>query len=232
MAAVATASAQTMVNIKGFGSDGAGVVGAQPVSLPPGTVISLVNPVRVSLTADDYLLTCAWGLPSALYDAWNYQSTVANTWDSHYYVAVQQGNTTQYTLLLDALSLRNPACPRPNCSWSTQAQAAAAFLATPAFHLHLAADTVVSFSSTDYFLPDNLGGTSLQISAVPEPSRLALWASCLLLAGLPVRREVKPSSQALSASNNSVRALSQSRRTVRSVMPRTPAISTSVMPAK
>lgn len=107
-------------------------------------------------------------------------------------MAVQQGSTTQYTLLLDALSLRNPACPGPNCSWSTEAQAAAAFLATPAFHPHLAADTVVSLSSTDYFLPDNLGGMSVQISAVPEPSRLALWASSLLLASLRLRCGASP----------------------------------------
>lgn len=182
--------AQTIVNIKGFGADGAGVSTGLSYPLAVGTVITMVNPVQLSLPAGDYVLSDAWGLPGASYDAWNYQSAAANTWDSHFYVAVQQGNTAQYTLLLDALSLRNPACPNTNCSWGTEAQAAAAFLATPAFHLHLAADTVLSFSSTDYFLLDNLGGMSVQISAVPEPARATQALAGLLLLGLLGRRRL------------------------------------------
>jgi hypothetical protein len=185
------AQAQTVVNIKGFG-DGAGVGGAYGYPLTPGTTITMINPVHLSLKAGDYLLSDALGQPGALYDAWNYNANQSGTWDSHFYVAVQQGASSSYTLLLDALSNRDPACRNPNCSWSTEAQASAAFLATPAFRLHLAQDTVVSLSSTDYFLPDNLGGISVLVSAVPEPPVLAL-----MLAGLglvAVRRGLrKPS---------------------------------------
>ncbi len=173
--------AQTLVNIKGFGSDGAGVSGPLGYPQAVGTLIGMVNPVLVAFSAGDYSLTDAWGQSGALYDAWNYNLNQGSTWDSHYYVAVQQGTSSSYKLLLDALSNRNPACPNSNCSWTTQAQARDAFLATPAFHLHLAQDTVLAFSSTDYFLADNAGGMSISISAVPEAQSAALMAAGVML---------------------------------------------------
>ncbi|MDE2370789.1 MAG: PEP-CTERM sorting domain-containing protein [Burkholderiales bacterium] len=177
--AVGNAEAQTIVDIKGYGADGAGVAAAYGYPLLPGTTISMTHPVLVSLAAGDYAISDAWGLPGALYDAWDYNVSQAGTWDSHFYAAVQQGRSTAYTLLLDGLSLRQSPCTNPNCSWSTEAQASAAFLATPAFALHLAQPTVVAFSSTDYALGDNAGGMSLLVTAVPEPP-----AALLIVAGL------------------------------------------------
>ena len=179
----AEAQAQTIVNIKGFG-DGSGVTVPLSYPLAVGTVITMTNPVLVSLKAGDYLLADAWGQAGALYDAWNYELSAAGSWDSHFYAAVRQGTGPTFSLLLDALSLRNPQCIYHNCSWPTEAQAAAAFLQTPAFHLHLAADTVVAFSSTDYFLADNAGGMSISITAVPEPARaVSMLGGLALLVG-------------------------------------------------
>jgi hypothetical protein len=96
--------------------------------------------------------------------------------------------SSNYTLLLDAAEQRNPVCIYPNCSYATEADAAAAFLATPAFRLHLAQDTVVAFSSTDYFLADNLGGMSIRISAVPEPAGAAMMLGGLAAVAGWIRR--------------------------------------------
>jgi hypothetical protein len=179
----AGAQAQTVVNIKGFGTDGAGVSGPLGYPLPVGTLITMVRPVLVALPAGDYNLSDAWGQAGALYDAWNYNLSLPAAWDSHYYVAEQQGTSTSYKLLLDALSNRNPVCQNSNCSWFTQAQARDAFLATAPFHLHLAQATVLAFSSTDYALTDNAGGMSISISAVPElPTSMLSMAGLLALA--------------------------------------------------
>lgn len=59
MAADAAAPAQTIFNIQGFGTEGARVVGAQPISLPPGTLVSMVDPTKLSLAAGGYLLSDA-----------------------------------------------------------------------------------------------------------------------------------------------------------------------------
>ena len=141
----------------------------------------MVNPVVVDLAAGDYTVSDGWGQSGALYDAWNYQVAAPGSWDSHFYIAVEQGASSTYQLLIDGLSDRDPSCSYHNCSWATEALASAAFLQTPSFDLHLAADTAVSFSSTDFYLVDNAGGISLAITpippqtgSVPEPSEILL----------------------------------------------------------
>ncbi len=177
VATAAGAQADTLVNIQGFDPGGAGAnIFSYPVA--PGTVVSLFNPVLVDLQAGDYLVKDAWGLPGALYDTWNFESSAPGSWASHFVAATPLGGG-QYSMLLDGVSLLDPACGNHFCAWSTRTEAVAAFLATPAFHLHLDQAGTVAFASADYFLPDNLGGISLLITAVPEP---APWA--LALAGL------------------------------------------------
>jgi hypothetical protein len=178
------AHAQSIVNIQGYGADGAGASGVSyPVA--PGTLVDLFNPVVVPFAAGDYLLSSAWGLPGALYDTWNFESTAPGSWASHF-LAAEVLPDGRYRALLDGVSLLDPSCHNHYCAWDTQAQAAAAFLATPPFRLHLAADTQVAFVSADYFLPDNLGGISLLVSSVPEPA-----SALLLLAGLGCVRAVR-----------------------------------------
>jgi hypothetical protein len=181
--------AQTLVNIKGFGTDGTGVSGPLGFPLPVGTLITMVRPVLVALPAGDYSLTDAWGQAGALYDAWNYNLSLPAAWDSHYYVAEQQGTSTSYKLLLDAYSNRNPVCQNSNCSWFTQAQARDAFLATPPMHLHLSQATVLAFASSDYLLTDNAGGMSISISAVPElPTSVLSVVGLMALAAFKLQR--------------------------------------------
>jgi PEP-CTERM motif len=179
LCACTAAHAQSIVNVQGYGAGGAGAnIASYPVA--PGTLVDLFNPVVVPFAAGDYLLSSAWGLPGALYDTWNFESTAPGSWASHF-VAAEVLPNGRYRALIDGVSLLDPSCHNHYCAWDTQAQATAAFLATPPFLLHLAADTQVAFVSADYFLDDNLGGISLLVSSVPEPA-----SALLLLAGLGV----------------------------------------------
>ena len=76
------AHADTIVNIKGYGSDGAGAnIYSYPVA--PGSMLSastLFNPVEITLAAGDYVLSDAWGKSGALYDAWNFQVSAPGSW--------------------------------------------------------------------------------------------------------------------------------------------------------
>lgn len=180
--ASAGAQADTLVNIKGYGDDGAGAnIYSYPVA--PGTIVGLFNPVLVNLAAGDYLVSDAWGQPGALYDAWNFQSTAPGSWGSHFVAAEQLGNG-QFSVLLDGAGLSEPSCKNHFCAWDTEAEATQAFLNTPAFKLHLSHDSVVAFAAADYYLPDNLGGMSLQITAVPEPSSWALMLTGVAALGV------------------------------------------------
>jgi hypothetical protein len=95
-------------------------------------------------------------------------------------VAAELLSDGQYRVLVDGVSLLDPACTNHFCAWSTRAQAVAAFLATPAYSFTLSQAATVAFVSADYFLPDNDGGISLTIAALPVPEP-ASWA--LVLAG-------------------------------------------------
>jgi hypothetical protein len=175
--ACGVAAAADIVNIPGAGAGGAGAnIFSYPVA--PGTLVDLFNPVLVALPAGTYQLVDAWGLPGASFDTWNFEQSAPGSWASHYVAAEVLGDGS-YRLLVDGVSLLDPACSNHFCAWDTQAQAAAAFLATPAYSFTLGAPAIVAFASADYFLPDNLGGISLLVTAVPEPA-----SSALLLAGL------------------------------------------------
>lgn len=167
-----------IVNIQGFGDPGAGTLSPVIYPVAPGTLLALTDPVLVPLPAGSYSLRDAWGLPGALYDTWNFQRDAPGSWLSHYVAALPQPDG-RYSVLVDGVSLQDPACANHFCAWSTQAEAAAAFAATPAYGFTLASAATVAFVSADYFLPDNLGGISLVVTAVPEPPPAALW-----LAGL------------------------------------------------
>jgi len=178
------AAAQTVVNINGAGSTGAGAnIFAYPVA--PGSVVSLFNPVLLDMAAGDYQLKDAWGLAGALYDTWNFEQSAPGSWASHFVAAEVLGGG-QYKVLVDGVSLLDPTCKNHFCAWDTQAQASAAFLATPAFSMHLDHAMTVAFVSADYYLPDNLGGISLLVTAVPEPASFGLLMLGLL--GLSARR--------------------------------------------
>jgi hypothetical protein len=192
LALVGGAHAQ-IVNIKGFGGDGAGAnIYNYPVA--PGTQVSLFNAVMVTLDAGDYLLSDAWGMAGATYDAWNFQADVAGSWAAHYVVA-SKGSDGGFTLLLDASEAGDPACTYHYCGWLTEQQASDQFLATAPFKLHLDTRTDLAFATADYALGDNLGGISLSITradavaAVPEPQTYALMLAGLIGMGVWARRQ-------------------------------------------
>lgn len=193
-AASLAAHADTVINIQGFGADGAGTVSPLTYPLAAGTVIALSNPVLLALPAGNFSLVDAWGLPGALYDTWNFERSAPGSWASHYVAALARPDG-QFSVLVDGVSLLDPSCSNHFCAWDTQAQAAAAFAATPAYRFTLAQAGTVAFVSADYFLPDNLGGISLLLSAapVPEPASWALLAAGLgLVLGLGLRGGPSP----------------------------------------
>ena len=189
--AFSVAQAGTIVNIKGYGADGAGAyIYSYPVA--PGTQVSattLFNPVEISLAAGDYSLSDAWGKSGALYDAWNFQVSAAGSWSSHYLVAEDLRSTGGgYKILLDTGAPGDPTCQYHFCAWGTESQASAAFLGAAPAKLHLSQATTLAFVSGDYYLPDNAGGISVNVAAVPEPESVSLWLAGLLLTGFMVHR--------------------------------------------
>jgi len=191
--ATTTAQADTLINIKGYGSDGAGTLSPLIYPLPMGAVIDLDKPVLLDLLPGSYSLVDAWGLPGALYDTWNFEVPQPGSWGSHYVVA-ERLPSGRFSVLADGQSLTDPSCRNHFCAWDTRAQATAAFLATPAYSFTLDHAATVGFVSADYFLPDNDGGISLLMTAaaVPEPGTLAMWLAALPLLGLPLRRRLRP----------------------------------------
>jgi hypothetical protein len=187
--AASASQADTLINIQGFGNDGAGTVSPLIYPLPVGTVIDLDKPVLLNLAAGSYSLVDAWGLPGALYDTWNFNLTQAGSWGSHY-VAAERLTSGQFSVLVDGQSNIEPTCRNHFCAWDTRAEATAAFLATPAYRFTLDHAATVGFVSADYFLPDNAGGISLLLTAVPvpEPGTAALWLGALPLLVLRWRR--------------------------------------------
>ncbi|PZP33933.1 MAG: hypothetical protein DI603_07600 [Roseateles depolymerans] len=178
------AQAADLVNIKGYGDDGAGAnIYGYPVA--PGSTVSLINPVMLTLAAGDYSIADAWGLPGALYDAWNFQTGAAGSWGTHY-VAAELMQDGSYQVVLDGNGPGDPTCHNHFCAWDTEEAARDAFLAAAPYTIHLGHTAQLAFVSADYALGDNAGGISLLVSPVPEPP-----AALLLALGLGSMRRLR-----------------------------------------
>lgn len=169
LGAAATAQAQ-LLNIDashGFTFDGGG---SDPAPLPGQHINPIGAPVTLALGAGTYRVRNAAGQAGALFDAWSYNlGTSSWAWAFVTYDAGSQ-NTLFYAQA---------------GSGSSRAQVAAlpqvqAFETT----FTLAQATTVGFTLRDYYVPDNGGGISLRVSAVPEPAMALLW----LLGAAPLWR--------------------------------------------
>lgn len=197
LSAMPVAQADTIINIKGYGTDGAGTRSNIAYPLAPGYTFAsngLINPVTLMLSAGDYLLSDAWGKPGALYDTWNFQKGAYGSWATHFIITEVVNNG--YKVLFD-LSYTDPACTNHYCAWSTEEAARDAFFNAAPVVLHLGTDSTLAFVSADYNLSDNLGGVSLYIASpseasVPEPGSLGLILAGLGLVGLNTRRRNNP----------------------------------------
>ena len=191
-----TAHAGTIVNISGASPDadhqGSGVDNPDAAV---GTSVHFTYAVQLQLAAGDYSIRDAWGMKGATYDAWDFENGADGSWTDHFSVGAYidgQSNYATYTLLMDGLPGTGSG---HHGGFGSEADASNAFLASPAFTLHLDQDTLVGFAAPDYDLWDNTGGVSLYVervgspSAVPEPANVLMMLAGLGgLAGLARRR--------------------------------------------
>lgn len=131
----------------------------------PGTVLgSVINPVQLTLGPGSYSITDANGLPGADPNLTSWRFNGASNWVWSFMVV----DDATRTVLVDA-------CCGP--VFATQSGAATQpFAVNYATTLSLASTTTLDFVVEDYYLPDNAGGISVQVAAVPEPASWALMA--------------------------------------------------------
>jgi hypothetical protein len=172
-----TAKANTIVNINAT-ANGEQTGGVNCSIACEG---ALIDPVQVTLGPGTYIFNDAWsptgGLEAgALYDAWNFEAGNPVAWAWHWKVFRDDGsdgstiNPDNYNSFILADVDSTEAFP-------TEYAAAVFGAATPPTVLTFTHTTTLDFVVNDYYLPDNAGGVSLDISKVsstPEPASLLL----------------------------------------------------------
>lgn len=152
--------------------------GSDPAPLP-GQHINIIGTPVVTLTlgAGDYTITNAAGQPGALFSAWSY-NVGTSSWA---WAFVMADDATRRVILYG------------EAGGGSSAAQVASLPAVQNFStsFSLAATTTLAFTLRDYYVPDNAGGISLNIAAVPavpEPASALLLSAGI--AGLLWRRRV------------------------------------------
>jgi PEP-CTERM motif len=149
-----------------------------PNVLPGATLTNIYTPKQqLTLAAGTYLITNAD--TSGYYSAWNFQG-YPNTpnWVWSFIIA---DDATSKVLVDDYVSGVQPtqaamAAVTGTTTYDGLTPLAATSTAGFQDTLTLAQSTTLDFLIDDYYLPDNGGGVSLSIQAVPEPTTAALLA--------------------------------------------------------
>jgi hypothetical protein len=141
--------------------------------LPPGSVLgAVINPVQLALGPGTYTITDGSGQLGAnpSFTAWRYDGGPDWVWS---FMVVD--DATKSVLVQGCCGL----------GFNTQAGAATQpFAQNYSTTLTLPSAKTVDFIIEDYYLPDNAGGITLQVTSVPEPSSWLLIGCGLLgLAG-------------------------------------------------
>ena len=179
--------------------------------LAEGNTVSLVNqghsgPLQITLGPGTYSI--ANGATSGQYSAWNFNTFQSPAWVWSFVIASDNGNNTADVFHVGWLNVnttsQDQTANATNVSSFRFSTVVNPSTSVAAYHdtFTLAATTTLDFFIVDGFLPDNLGGVSLDInpinSAVPEP---ATWAMMILgFAGvgfMAYRRKSKPALMAV-----------------------------------